>query len=74
MLDAFLEEFSIRIEPVTMEQGQLARQACASFGKGRHKASLNFGDCFTWALATAYREPVLYKGQDFVHTDLESAI
>jgi ribonuclease VapC len=73
MLDTFLAEFSIRIEPVTAEQALLARQAFVLFGKGRHKAGLNFGDCFTYALARATREPVLFKGGDFGHTDLEAA-
>ena len=73
MLDTFLAEFSIRIEPVTAEQALLARQAFVLFGKGRHKAGLNFGDCFTYALARAWREPVLFKGGDFGHTDLEAA-
>jgi ribonuclease VapC len=73
MLDTFLAEFSIRIEAVTAEQALLARQAFVLFGKGRHKAGLNFGDCFTYALARAWREPVLFKGGDFAHTDLEAA-
>jgi ribonuclease VapC len=73
MLDTFLSEFSIRIEAVTAEQALLARQAFVLFGKGRHKAGLNFGDCFTYALARAWREPVLFKGGDFGHTDLEAA-
>lgn len=73
MLDTFIDEFSIRIEPVTVEQAMLARQAFALFGKGRHKAGLNFGDCFTYALVKAYREPLLYKGGGFGMTDLESA-
>jgi len=73
MLDTFLGEFSIRTEPVTVEQALLARQAFVLFGKGRHKAGLNFGDCFSYALARAYREPLLFKGGDFVHTDLEAA-
>ena len=73
MLDTFLAEFSIRIEAVTAEQALLARQAFVLFGKGRHKAGLNFGDCFTYALARAWREPVLFKGGDFGHTDLEAA-
>jgi ribonuclease VapC len=73
MLDTFLREFSIRIEPVTAEQALLARQAFVLFGKGRHKAGLNFGDCFSYALARAYREPLLFKGGDFGYTDLESA-
>ena len=73
MLDTFLAEFSIRIETVTAEQVLLAHQAFVLFGKGRHKAGLNFGDCFTYALARAWREPVLFKGGDFGHTDLEAA-
>jgi ribonuclease VapC len=73
MLDTFLAEFAIRIEPVTVEQALLARQAFVLFGKGRHKAGLNFGDCFSYALAKAYREPLLFKGGDFGHTDLEAA-
>ncbi len=73
MLDTLLAKFSIRIEPVTVEQAFLARQAFVLFGKGRHKAALNFGDCFSYALARAYREPLLYKGGDFGHTDLNPA-
>ena len=74
MLDSFLEEFQVKVEPVTWKQGQLARQGFRWYGKGRHKAALNFGDCFTWALARDFREPVLYKGNDFAHADIESAI
>lgn len=73
MLDTFLGEFEIRIEPVTAEQALLARQAFVLFGKGRHRAALNFGDCFSYALARSYREPLLFKGEDFVHTDLDAA-
>lgn len=73
MLDTFLAEFSIRIEPVTAEQALLARQAFVLFGQGRHKAELNFGDCFSYALAKAFREPLLFKGGDFGHTDLYAA-
>lgn len=73
MLDTFLQEFSVRIEAVTAEQAVLARQAFVLFGKGRHKAGLNFGDCFSYALARAYREPLLFKGGDFGYTDLEAA-
>jgi ribonuclease VapC len=72
MLDTLLAKFSIRIEPVTAEQALLARQGFVLFGKGRHKAGLNFGDCFSYALAKAYREPLLFKGADFGHTDLET--
>ncbi len=74
MLDTFLNEFSIQIEPVTAEQALFARQAFVLFGKGRHKAGLNFGDCFSYALARAYREPLLFKGGDFGYTDLEAAV
>lgn len=74
MLDTFLEEFSIRLEPVTVQQIRLARQAFRAFGKGVHPAGLNFGDCFTYALAKALREPVLFKGADFSRTDLVPAI
>jgi ribonuclease VapC len=73
MLDSFVREFEIRLEPVTIEQIHMARQAYVFFGKGRHRASLNFGDCFTYALAKAYAEPVLYKGNDFSKTDIESS-
>jgi ribonuclease VapC len=73
MLDTFLAEFAILIEPVTAEQALLARQAFVLFGKGRHKAALNFGDCFSYALARAYREPLLFKGGDFGHTDIDRA-
>jgi ribonuclease VapC len=72
-LDTFITQFEIQIEPVTVEQGLLARQAGVLFGKGRHKAALNFGDCFTYALAKAYQEPLLFKGNDFGNTDLEAA-
>jgi ribonuclease VapC len=63
------------IEPVTVEQAVIARQAYRDYGKGSgHPANLNFGDCFSYALARAKREPILYKGDDFVHTDLRSAL
>lgn len=74
LLDTFLEEFSIRLEPVTVEQARLAREAYRAFGKGMHPASLNFGDCFTYALAKSTREPVLFKGNGFSQTDLVPAV
>jgi ribonuclease VapC len=73
MLDTFLEEFAIKLEPVTVEQARIARQAFQLFGKGRHTAGLNYGDCFTYALAKTTREPLLFKGQDFDKTDLVAA-
>ncbi|MES1260732.1 MAG: type II toxin-antitoxin system VapC family toxin [Acidobacteriota bacterium] len=73
MLDTFLALFGVQVEPVTAEQALFARQAFVLFGKGRHKAGLNFGDCFSYALARAFREPLLFKGDDFGWTDLEAA-
>ena len=61
------------VEPVTARQAELARQAYRDFGKGRHKAGLNLGDCFAYALAKEMDEPLLYKGDDFRHTDVEAA-
>ncbi len=77
-LSARLEEIvdhpRMVIEPVTAEQARIARQAYRDYGKGSgHPANLNFGDCFSYALAREKREPLLYKGDDFVHTDLRPA-
>jgi ribonuclease VapC len=73
-LDELIEDVGIVIEQVTAEQAKIARQAYRDFGKGSgHPANLNFGDCFTYALAREKREPLLYKGDDFGHTDLRSA-
>ena len=71
--EAFLRRAGITVEPVTVEQGELARQAFLDFGKGRHKAGLNFGDCFAYALAKATGEPLLFKGKDFSQTDIKTA-
>jgi ribonuclease VapC len=73
-LDDLIERSRIAIEPVTAEQAKIARQAYRDYGKGSgHPANLNFGDCFSYALARDKREPLLYKGDDFVHTDLRPA-
>ena len=71
-LDALIRRAAIIIEPVTFEQAQIARQAYQDFGKGRHPASLNFGDCFAYALARSMDEPLLFKGNDFNQTDIDS--
>jgi ribonuclease VapC len=71
--DAFLRRAGVVVEPVTVEQGDLARQAFLDFGKGRHKAGLNFGDCFAYALARASGEALLFKGDDFALTDIRRA-
>ncbi len=69
-LDFFISQTGIEITDVTAAQVQIARQAYQDFGKGRHKAGLNFGDCFAYALARETDEPLLFKGNDFVHTDI----
>ena len=71
--DAFLRRAGVVVEPVTLEQGDLARQAFLDFGEGRHKAGLNFGDCFAYALARATGEALLFKGDDFALTDIRRA-
>ena len=72
--DVFFRRAGIIIEPFTVEQAHLARQAFLDFGKGRHPAGLNFGDCFAYALAKITGEPLLYKGEDFKKMDIVSAI
>jgi ribonuclease VapC len=72
--DAFIRRAAIAIEPVTEEQAHIARQAYADFGKGRHPAGLNFGDCFAYALAKVTGEPLLFKGKDFKKTDIVPAL
>jgi ribonuclease VapC len=73
-IDELITRFKIRIEPVTEAQAKIARQAYRDFGKGSgHPAGLNFGDCFSYALAREKREPMLWKGDDFGHTDLRPA-
>ena len=69
-LDSLLQESLIEIETVTVEQARIAREAYRDFGKGRHRAGLNFGDCFVYALAKVKGEPLLCKGEDFKRTDL----
>lgn len=73
-LDAFLRRAGIIVEPVTEEQAHIARQAFTDFGKGRHAAGLNYGDCFSYALAKITGEPLLFKGKDFGKTDLLAAM
>jgi len=72
-LDDLLRDASISIETITLKQAQIAREAYRDFGKGRHKAGLNLGDCFAYALAKELNEPLLFKGRDFRHTDVEVA-
>ncbi len=72
--DALFRRAGIVIEPVTEEQAHAARQAYVDFGKGRHPAGLNFGDCFSYALAKTTGEALLFKGEDFKKTDIASAV
>ena len=71
--DDFFRASGIVVEPVTVPQAEIARHAYRDFGKGRHKAGLNFGDCFAYALAKDRDEALLFKGHDFRHTDVEVA-
>ncbi len=72
--DELIEAAQIAIEPVTEAQARIARQAYRDFGKtSGHPAKLNFGDCFSYALAKSEGEPLLFKGQDFSRTDVKSA-
>jgi ribonuclease VapC len=70
-LDRFVEQARIEIAPVTERQVSIARQAYLDYGRGNHPAKLNFGDCFAYALAKATGEPLLFKGDDFAHTDIK---
>ena len=72
--DALFRRVGIVIEPVSVEQAHLARQAFHDFGKGRHAAKFNVGDCFAYALAKITGAPLLFKGEDFNKTDIVSAL
>ena len=69
-LDRFLARAGVELVPVDGEQGQLARAAFGRFGRGRHRAGLNYGDCFAYAAAMFLGEPLLCTGEDFVQTDV----
>ena len=73
-LDLFLSRAGVETVSVDAEQAQLARHAFSRFGKGRHPAGLNFGDCFSYALATSLSEPLLFKGRDFALTDVSQVV
>lgn len=74
-LDELVNEARLSIEPVTESQARSARDALRDFGRrSGHPAQLNFGDCFAYALAKAMGEPLLFKGDDFTHTDVASAL
>jgi ribonuclease VapC len=71
--DQFRERAGLDVVDVDEPQAREARQAYSRFGKGRHPAGLNFGDCFSYALAVTSGDPLLFKGDDFAQTDVESA-
>jgi ribonuclease VapC len=69
-LDELVTRMGLEMEPVTVDQLRIARVAYRRYGKGNHPAGLNFGDCFSYALAKAFGEPLLFKGDDFSRTDI----
>ena len=73
-LDDLLRDVEVSLEPVTLNQARIARQAYRDFGKGRHRAGLNFGDCFAYEVAKERGCRLLYVGDDFTQTDLEAAL
>jgi ribonuclease VapC len=73
--DELVQTAELHVEPVTGDQARIARDTYRDFGKGSgHQASLNFGDCFAYALAKSTGEDLLFKGNDFGHTDITSAL
>jgi len=73
-LDVLIEEVGISLVPLDRAQATIAREAFQKFGKGLHKAGLNFGDCFSYALAKSLDAPLLFKGNDFPLTDVRRAL
>ena len=69
-----MARLDLEIVPFTANQAMRAREAHRRYGKGRHKAALNLGDCFAYALASERGQPLLFKGEDFAATDIEPAI
>ncbi len=72
-LDLWLYKAGVEVVAVDAEQIAVARRAWRSYGKGRHPAGLNYGDCFSYALAKTRNEPLLFKGDDFSRTDMQAA-
>ncbi len=72
-LDLWLHKANVEVVAVDSELADAARRAWRRFGKGRHPANLNFGDCFSYALASLTREPLLFKGVGFAETDIQAA-
>ena len=72
-LDTLVHKARFGVVPVSAEHAELARIAYRQFGRGRHPAGLNYGDCFSYALSIATGEPLLFKGDDFSRTDVQVA-
>jgi ribonuclease VapC len=72
-LDLLIHRLRVEVVPVTEEQAELARSAYRRFGKGKHPAALDVGDCFSYALARSLGEPLLFVGADFSKTDIQTA-
>ena len=72
-LDLLVARAEVTLVPVDVDQAYVARQAFRTYGRGRHAANLNFGDCFAYALSRASAEPLLFKGSDFAQTDVVRA-
>lgn len=72
-LDVLLQRLAVELVAVTSEQGEIARSAFRLYGKGRHRAGLNYGDCFSYALALISNQTLLLTGSDFSHTDIRAA-
>jgi ribonuclease VapC len=73
-LENLVRELAIELVPFDQHQARLSRDAFVRFGKGRHPAGLNFGDCISYALARSRGLPLLFKGEDFVKTDIMAAL
>jgi ribonuclease VapC len=73
-LDLLMKKIAVQVVPVTAEHAAIACQVYRDFGKGRHPAKLNFGDCFSYAAAKLQHEPLLFKGDDFRQTDIDCCI
>lgn len=74
LVNLFMSEARAEVVEITENVGRLAVEAFARFGKGRHRADLNMGDCFAYGCARANAVPLLFKGNDFIHTDIEPAL
>ena len=72
-LDLWLHRASVSLVAVDADQAEVARAAYRKYGKGRHRAGLNYGDCFSYALAKVSGQPLLFRGDDFGHTDIVAA-